>query len=289
MDMIKTAAHAKINLSLDVLGKRPDGYHELSTVMHEVPLRDELTIKIGEGNGIRAVTNVRYIKSDTNLAAKACRIFYEKLDTIRSSGYKSTGVLIEIDKRIPVGAGLGGGSADAAAVIKALNTFYGDPFNLNEMMEMGAKAGADVPFCIAGGCALCEGIGEIVRPQPPLTRGYLVIVKPRASISTAELFSAYRVAGRHIRPDTAGILRALSLGDIGEVARRVYNVLEPFAEKKCRDISDIRKGLLRLGALGASMTGSGSAVFALFDDMKAAQTAKNAFSERYKDVFLLKF
>jgi len=288
MDIIKVMAHAKINLSLDVIGKRPDGYHNLSTIMHEIPLSDEITIKIGEGEGIRAVTNFRYIRNDTNIAAKASKLFLEKCEQVCGRNAESTGILIEIRKKIPVGAGLGGGSADAAAVIKALNRYYGDPLDENTMIEVGARVGADVPFCIKGGCALCEGIGEIITPQPQLACGYIVVVKPKCSISTAELFSEYQTSKNQMRPDTPGILDALSAGDLGETARRVFNVLEHCAERKCRDIPDIHSGLLRHGALGASMTGSGSAVFGIFDDPASAQNAAKWYSEKYKDTFLLK-
>jgi 4-diphosphocytidyl-2-C-methyl-D-erythritol kinase len=230
MDTIRVSAPAKINLTLDVLGRRPDGYHDLATIMHEIPLSDDITVNIGGEKGIRAVTDVSYIRNDTNVAAKAARLFFEYLEDHGKLSADGIGILIEIKKKIPVGAGLGGGSADAAAVLKALNSYFGSPLSQSELIGVGASTGADVPFCIAGGCALCEGIGEIITPLPVLSGGYLVLVKPKISISTAELFSGFGSSKKQIHPDTAGAIKALSEGDLKGVASRAFNALERAAE-----------------------------------------------------------
>lgn len=279
MDSIRVKAYAKINLTLDVLGKRPDGYHDLATIMHQIPLSDDIIIRIGGDPGIRATTNISYIRNDTNIAAKAAKLLTEKL------GIANPSIAIEIHKRIPVGAGLGGGSADAAAVLTALSSYYKSGLSKDDLYDLGAKAGADVPFCIAGGCALCEGIGERITPIPPLKGGFLVLVKPRASISTAELFSEYRALPQQTRPDTAGAVRALQDGDFTGAAHRVCNVLEAAAEKKCGDIAEIRNNLCRLGAAGAAMSGSGSSVFGLFIDEKKAETAADFLKKQYRNTF----
>ncbi|MGI6577076.1 MAG: 4-(cytidine 5'-diphospho)-2-C-methyl-D-erythritol kinase [Eubacteriales bacterium] len=287
MIKLRTTAPAKINLTLDVLDRRPDGYHNLSTIMHQIPLEDEIEIIIGQGEGIRAVTNFSYIKADSNIAVKAVRLFLDELDKVGRFPEKNSGILIDIKKKIPVGAGLGGGSANAAAVIKVLNEYFGSPFTTKSLMEIGARVGADVPFCIVGGCALCEGIGDIITSINKLPPCYIVVVKPRASISTAELFSVYSSTKNSARPDTVGALDALKEGDLGGIARRVFNVLEEFAQKKIRGISEIKKDLMRQGALGSSMSGSGSAVFGIFDEIELAMAASSFFEKQYSQVYLL--
>jgi 4-diphosphocytidyl-2-C-methyl-D-erythritol kinase len=287
MIKLRTTAPAKINLTLDVLDRRPDGYHNLSTIMHQIPLEDEIEIIIGQGEGIRAVTNFSYIKADSNIAVKAVRLFLDELDKVGRFPEKNSGILIDIKKKIPVGAGLGGGSANAAAVIKVLNEYFGSPFTTKSLMEIGARVGADVPFCIVGGCALCEGIGDIITSINKLPPCYIVVVKPRASISTAELFSVYSSTKNSARPDTVGALDALKEGDLGGIARRVFNILEEFAQKKIRGISEIKKDLMRQGALGSSMSGSGSAVFGIFDEIELAMAASSFFEKQYSQVYLL--
>jgi 4-diphosphocytidyl-2-C-methyl-D-erythritol kinase len=287
MTKIRTTAPAKINLTLDVLDRRPDGYHNLATIMHQIPLEDEIEVVVGESGGIRAVTNFSYIRNDTNIAAKAAKLFIDELGKEVRITDKHSDILIDIKKKIPVGAGLGGGSADAAAVLKVLNVYFGSPFSMKSLAEIGARVGADVPFCIMGGCALCEGIGEIMTPLERLPSCYLVVVKPRASISTAMLFSEYASAKIQERPDTAGAVAALKDGDLGGVARRVFNVLEDIADKKIRGISEIKRELMRSGALGASMSGSGSAVFGIFDVKEAARSAASIFKKSYSQVHLL--
>ena len=165
MVKLHTKAPAKINLTLDVLSRRNDGYHNLSTIMHEIPLVDDIDIYLGQGKGVRAKTNFAFIRGDKNLASRACKLFFDELTTIGYDYEKVPGVFIDIHKRIPVGAGLGGGSADAAAVLNVLNEHFRFPFSLEKLMAIGAQLGADVPFCIHGGCALCEGIGEMITPR----------------------------------------------------------------------------------------------------------------------------
>lgn len=288
MIKLRTTAPAKINLTLDVLDRRPDGYHNLSTIMHQVPLEDEIEVMIGQGEGIRATTNLPFIRAETNIAAKAARLFIDELGKLIRISEKNTGILIDIRKRIPVGAGLGGGSANAAAVLKLLNEYFGSPFDEKSLVDIGARVGADVPFCLIGGCALCEGIGEIMTPLARIPSCYIVIVKPRASISTAQLFSEYTVAKSQVRPDTAGAVNALKAGDLCGISSRVFNVLEEVAVKKIKGISEIKRVLMRNGALGASMSGSGSAVFGIFDDKGAADSAASFFEKSHSQVFMLR-
>lgn len=281
MKILRVRAHAKINLALQVEGKRADGYHNLSTIMHQIPLYDDVELTLGAGSGIATETNFNYIRTDTNIATKAARRFFA------AAGIPEPGLLIRIFKRIPVGAGLGGGSADAAAVLLALNAEYGAPISSEQLNELAAKVGADVPFCLAGGCALCEGIGEQITELPTLPSCALLVVKPKASISTAQLFSEYDAKRQQRGPDIPGMIRALETGAFEEIARRVFNVLELYAERHCPEIATIHRELLYEGAIGAGMSGSGSAVFGLFKNAEHAKSAKLRFSTQYSDVFLL--
>lgn len=284
MDKLFTTANAKVNLTLDVTSRRTDGYHELATVMHEIPLANDITIQLGGGT-YECTTNLGFIRSDSNVALTAARLFFDR------SGIDAGGVKIHIHKRIPVGAGMGGGSADAAAVLRALNDYYSRPFTMNELQTLGASLGADVPFCLAGGAALCEGIGEVITPLPPLSGCGLVVTKPAVSLSTAEMFAWFdrntSSLRRRERPDTPGMVAALQASDADGVARRMFNAMESAAAQKCPDITALHHELLRLGAAGACMTGSGSAVCAIFHDTRDAARVADALRTHFSAVWAL--
>ncbi|MDR1116652.1 MAG: 4-(cytidine 5'-diphospho)-2-C-methyl-D-erythritol kinase [Oscillospiraceae bacterium] len=279
METLSIKANAKINLSLDIVGKRENGYHNLRTIMHELPLFDDISLTLDEGEGVTAHTNLKFISSESNLAAKAAALFL-------SAAGKRRSVSLNLFKRIPVGAGLGGGSADAAAVLKALNSHFGFPLSEKQLLELGKSLGADVPFCILGGCALCEEIGDVMTPLPTLPHCHIAVVKPKVSISTPEMFKFYDRMKIKLRPDTGGIISALHAGDLPAVSRRLYNVMEEAAKNFTKDISELRGTLLRGGALGACMSGSGSAVYGIFDSPGAAEAAVKPFG-RGVSVFLL--
>lgn len=277
--MLKVEAHAKINLTLDVVGKRPDGYHELRTIMHEIPLCDELTLDF-DAEGLSCASNLPYIKNDSNLALRAAVSFYERTGI-------DEGLRISVEKHTPVGAGLGGGSADAAAVLNALNDRHGDPLSKDELLALGAKLGADVPFCMVGGCALCEGIGEKMTELPTLPRCHIVLVKPAASLSTADMFARLDRMGKNaLHPDTDACIAALRSGDLIELAKRMFNSMES-AAGRVAEIAEAKNELLRMGALGACMSGSGSSVVGLFDDRKVAESAADGCRGYRREVFLL--
>lgn len=277
--MLKVEAHAKINLTLDVVGKRPDGYHELRTIMHEIPLCDELTLDF-DAEGLSCTSNLPYIKNDSNLALRAAVSFYERTGI-------DEGLRISVEKHTPVGAGLGGGSADAAAVLNALNDRHGDPLSKDELLALGAKLGADVPFCMVGGCALCEGIGEKMTELPTLPRCHIVLVKPAASLSTADMFARLDRMGKNaLHPDTDACIAALRSGDLIELAKRMFNSMES-AAGRVAEIAEAKNELLRMGALGACMSGSGSSVVGLFDDRKVAESAADGCRGYRREVFLL--
>ena len=275
-------AFAKLNLTLDILGKREDGYHDLRMVMQSITLADTLTLEENQGEGLRVSANLRFLPTgEKNLAAAAALRFWEAL------GREPEDLDIRIEKRIPVCAGMAGGSSDAAAVLRALNQRVGEPFSPTELARLGERVGSDVPYCVLGGTALAEGRGEVLTPLPALPRCHAVLCKPAFSISTPELFA--RVDGvklRH-RPDTEGMVVALEGGDLGGAARRMYNIFEDvLPPRQAEEISGIKNVLVQHGALGANMSGSGPTAFGLFDRLDAAQEARACLAQRYRDTFL---
>ena len=276
---MELTANAKINLTLDILRKREDGYHELQMVMQAVTLADQLTVAPAKGPEGDAVADLRFLPTgNKNLAQVAAAVFRQ-----------ATGLGGEVDvsirKRVPVCAGLAGGSADAAAVLRAMNALTGAGLSLEELARIGARAGSDVPFCVLGGTALAEGRGERLTPLPALPPCHIVICKPPFSIS--QLFGRVNVRKIVRRPDTQGVLAALKAGDLAGVARRMYNVFEDVVERRpAAEIAAIKAALIDRGALGASMSGSGPSVFGLFERSDAAQDAFSLLRESFRDVFV---
>lgn len=277
---IQEKAYAKLNLSLDVTGKREDGYHEVCMVMQSVDLCDEVRIQITEDGMFRSKSNRGYIPNDErNVAVKAAMVFNEAYDL------GGRGVNINMKKRTPVRAGLGGGSADAAAVLRGLNTLTGNPFSRKDLEQLAEKVGSDVAFCVAGGTQLATGRGEILTPLPDFGRQTVVICKPYFSISTPALFQKIDERKSKCRPDTDGILQALEQQDDQAVIHRMYNVFEDVLGNKSQGIREIKRGLMSHGALGACMSGTGSAVFGIFPDDKTGKHAYYALRNHYPDVF----
>jgi len=274
-------AYAKLNLTLDVLERRPDGYHDLCMVMQSVTLSDTLTVSVQPGSGVHVNTNLDFLPSDgRNLASLAARQF------LVHTG-KKLAVDIELEKRIPVCAGMGGGSSDAAAVLRALNDLTGAGLSPVELAGVGEAVGSDVPYCVLGGTALAEGRGEKLTPLPPLPSCTVVVCKPPFPISTPELFRA--ISGRKLRrrPDTAGLLDALSNRDLTGTARRMYNVFEDvLSPRQERTVAELKARLIARGALGACMSGTGPTVFGLFDGPAAAERAARDLRADFEDVFL---
>ena len=275
-------ARAKLNLTLDVLGKRPDGYHDLKMVMQSVALADTLTVETGTGEGLEVRTDLSFLpNNEKNLAAAAALAF----QTV--TGRDLGGVAIAIEKRIPVCAGMGGGSSDAAAVLRSLERMLGTGQDLAALARIGERVGSDVPYCVLRGTALAEGRGEVLTPLSALPHCHVVICKPAFSISTPELFRAVDGVRLRCRPDTDGVLAALEAGDLGGVARRMYNVFEDVLPSRQRtEVAAIRSALVQHGALGANMSGTGPTVFGLFDDADWARSAWEELRQTYRDVFL---
>ena len=261
-------AYAKLNLSLDVTGRRADGYHDLAMLMQTVSLCDELRLRFREDGQVRAGSNLRFIPSDErNLAVRAALRYLEAV------GDPGQGLQIELRKQIPVGAGMGGGSADAAAVLRALNRIYENRLNRRELEELAQQVGSDVAFCVAGGTALAEGRGEKLTDLPDLPDCCFVICKPSFSISTPELYKKLDSAPVRIHPDTPGLLTAVRAGDLSSLCRRMYNVFEEIDDRRLRTVAELKSRLLDHRAMGAMMTGTGSAVFGVFRRPEEAEAA----------------
>ena len=259
MQTIHEKAYAKLNISLDVTERRQDGYHNMVMVMQTVSLCDDLTISFNDSGRVQAQSSMTFIPGDErNLAVRAALKFLE------ASGNKGQGMLITLNKHIPVGAGMGGGSSDAAAVLRALNNHYGRPLTLPELETLAGEVGSDVPFCVAGGTALAKGRGEALSVLPDIPNCRFVICKPEFSISTPELFRKLDQTSLRAHPDTAGLVRAIEAGDLPGMCRRMYNVFEDVDDRRLRTVAEIKSVLLDYGALGAVMTGTGSAVFGVF-------------------------
>lgn len=282
MSQLTLAAPAKLNLTLDILGTRPDGYHEMEMVMQSVSLCDEVRLHLGFPGGIRAESGLRYLPNDKgNLAVSAALAFR------RATGQTWKDLRISLTKRIPVCAGTAGGSSDAAAVLRGLNTLTGASLSPLALAQLGAEVGSDVPYCVLGGTVLARGRGEVLTPLPDLPPCVFVLCKPRFSISTPALFRAWDKAKRHLRPDTQGVLAALKGGDLAALAQRMFNVFEAvLPPHQRRDIQGIKTTLLQAGALGAAMSGSGPTVFGLFPREDLAQAAVDQLREDYSEVFL---
>lgn len=274
-------AYAKLNLALDILRKRDDGYHDLRMVMQSIDLADEVAVTPQTEPGTAVSTDLPYLpKGEGNIAAKAASCFFSQ------TGLPPAGLSIDLKKRIPVCAGMAGGSSDGAAVLRVLRRMYMPEMPEERLAEIGALVGSDVPFCVCGGTMLAEGRGERLSPLPPLPPCWLVVCKPSYSVPTPELFSKVRVKKLRCHPDIPGMSDALEQGDLEGVARRLYNVFEDVLPRKYHQVFEIKSALLELGAMAASMTGSGPTVFGLFRDRSPAAQAAEALAAQYPSVYL---
>ncbi len=274
MDKVLINSQAKVNLSLDVCGVREDGYHTVRMLMQKCNLCDSIYVEKAEC-GIELSCNLHFLPTDErNIAYKAAKLFFEETGIVG-------GVEIKIEKRIPVSAGLAGGSGNAAAVLQGLNMVYDAGLSDEKLEEMGLKLGADVPYCLRGGTALAEGIGEQLTTLPSLPKTAIVIVKPKISVSTAEIYKAIDSEEILVRPDTEGMIACLERGDVRALAEKMHNVMEAVTQKMHPEIAQIRQSLLADGALGAIMSGSGPSVFGLFEDFTLAKNAAAKFKEKY--------
>lgn len=280
MESIKLKAYAKVNLSLDILGKRDNGYHEVEMIMQQITLHDDVMIKKID-QGLTIHTNCHYVPDDErNIAYKVASKIIEKYSI-------TSGVHIEIDKKIPVAAGLAGGSADAAAVVKGLNQLFELNMSLEEMKAIGVMYGADIPFCIAGGASVARGIGEVLEDIPSLKRVWMVLVKPPIGVSTASIYKALDVNHIQKHPDTQKLIGGMYDNDFRMVSECMYNVLEEVTSKKYSVIQEIESKMREYGALGSMMSGSGPTVFGIYKNYKKAEDAFKNLKRKHKEVFLV--
>ena len=276
---MKVLARAKINLTLDILGIRPDGFHQVATVMQSIALHDTLTFTPEESGIDLVVTGGKVSAGRDNLVYRAAELMRE-----RSVG--RPGVSIVLDKNIPVEAGLGGGSADAAATILALNDLWHINLPLPELIDLGAGLGSDVPFCIKGGTALALGRGELLKPLPHCPNLGLVLVKPPWGVSTAAVYRAYDQMPGKVKPDTAGMIQAIKEGDPVAIAGKLANALEEPVLTMHPAMAEIKKRLLQAGALGVLMSGSGSTVFGLTPDLSTAEKVAESYQPTSEELIL---
>lgn len=277
-EKMKVKAHSKINLTLNIVGKRPDGYHEVDMIMQTLDFGDTVSVeKMLSGIEITGTgNNVPY--DSTNIAWKAAKLFFD-VTGIRG------GAKIHIEKRIPVCAGMAGGSTDAAAALKALNSLYGKPLSTRVLIKVSAKLGADVPYCIMGGTARARGIGEVLTPLKPFGKVWVVVVKPCISISTPWAYSCLKY-DTMAHPDTDEAAKAIEEGNRNLVYNLMGNSFEESVFAKYPEIADIKAKLKSMGADGALMSGSGSTVFGIYEDKSLAEEAFEHFKDKYKEVVL---
>lgn len=285
MKKIKLDAYGKINLGLDVLGKRDDGYHDLDMVMQSVDLCDKITITKNDSDEITVKSNTGKIPNDeSNLAYKAAKLIIDEFKI-------NKGVEIEIEKNIPISGGMAGGSTDCAAVLKGMNKLFKLKLSEEELMERGVKLGADVPFCIMGKTARAEGIGEVLTPIPNKLKGYIVLAKPPISVSTGFVYGRIDEVEVENKPDTEAMIEAIEKNDLKGLADSICNVLEEVTIPDYPIVQEIKDKMIKNGALNAMMTGSGPTVFGLFDDKKKAVAAVDELKESriLEQLYLAKF
>jgi 4-diphosphocytidyl-2-C-methyl-D-erythritol kinase len=276
---MKIKAYAKINISLDVVGKREDGYHLLEMIMQTIDLYDIVEVKKIK-SGIQLECDKYYVPTDErNIAYKAAMIFKQHFGI-------DEGVYININKNIPVSAGLAGGSTDGAAVLKLMNKIFNINASDEELRKIAVKLGADVPYCISGGTALCEGIGERITQLKPFKDKILVLIKPPFGVSTKNVYKEFDLSKVVIHPKTKELIENIEKDNLEFVANNMKNLLENVTLRKHKTISNIKDGARMNQCLGTMMSGSGPTVLAFFDDMYKAQLCYDYMKSKYKDVFI---
>lgn len=273
MNSVKLKARAKINLGLDVIGKREDGYHEVRMIMQSLNLYDGVIIRKSDVPGIRLTTNRGYLPTnEDNLMYKAARILMDEY-------HVESGVEIELEKFIPVAAGMAGGSSDAAATLVGMNRLFQLGASREKLMELGLRIGADVPFCIMRGTVLAEGIGEKLTKLPPMMSCPIVIAKPGINVSTRFVYQNLRIDEQTVHPDIDGMIDAITEKDLKGVCSRLGNVLESVTVKEYPVIDTIKQEMISKGAMNSLMSGSGPTVFGIFKSRRTAHQCADYLKE----------
>lgn len=278
---VKVNAYAKINLMLDIICQRTDGYHDLFMIMQSIGLYDTVTVSETKSKKITITCNIDDIPLDEkNIAYKAANAFF------KATKIKNKGINIDLVKRIPHQAGLAGGSADGAGVLVALNKLLKANLSDDELCNIGVKIGADVPFCIKGGTLLAQGIGDVLNKVKPLRQCFILIAKPDYGVNTGKAYSCFDTCGKVHTPDKMGMLYAMQSRDLKEICLKMENVFEQFIEVPNK--VDIKNVMRDEGALGVCMSGSGPTVFGIFDDKEKAEAAAGKLKNYAKDIAVTK-
>lgn len=267
MNTIMLKAYAKINIGLDVLGKREDGYHEVRMIMQTIRLYDKLNMKKLNKDEIVIKTNLAYLPTNEN------NLVYRAIQMLKDEFNIKQGVYVELQKHIPVAAGLAGGSSDAAAALIGMNRLFQLKLTTTDLMQRAVKLGADIPYCILGGTALSEGIGEVLTPLAPMPNAYILIAKPPINVSTKYVYENLILDEKTNHPDIDGIMEAINSKDLCGVTNRLSNVLESVTIDRYPVIQEIKDTMIEFGAMNALMSGSGPTVFGVFDDLNLAKKA----------------
>ena len=274
--MITLQAYAKINLSLDVVGRLENGYHLVRMIMQTIGICDELSFERTDGE-------IRITANDGDLPLGEDNLIYRAAVMIRDR-FHTGGVSVHLEKRIPVAAGMAGGSTDAACTLKAMNQLYDLRLSGEELRELGVKLGADVPYCIMGGTALSEGIGEVLTPIAPMPDCFLLVAKPEINVSTKYVYEQLDSHEIPVHPDVDGMRRAIEDKNVRKMAKLLGNVLQTVTVERYPIVEELKQVMLEQGALGSLMSGSGPSTFGIFDDEVKAQAA----AERIKALGLAK-
>lgn len=270
MNTMMLKAYAKINLGLDVLGKREDGYHEVRMIMQTIRLYDKLVMKKISNEEVIIKTNLSYLPTNEN------NLVYKAIQLLREEFHIKQGVYVELEKHIPVAAGLAGGSSDAATTLIGMNRLFHLKLSNKDLMDRAVRLGADIPYCILGGTALSEGIGEVLTPLPNMPPAYILIAKPPISVSTKYVYEHFDMTREVNHPDIDGMTEAINQKELVGVTERLSNVLENVTISQYPVIKEIKDLMISYGAMNALMSGSGPTVFGVFDDLNHA---KKAFSQ----------
>lgn len=285
MEKIELKAYGKINLGLDVIRKRPDGYHDLDMIMQMVDVYDDIVITKNKTGKIEVKTDTTVLSNGKdNLAYMAAKMLMDEFKI-------KDGVNIYINKRIPIAGGMAGGSSDCATTLMGINQLFELGLSKEELMERGVKLGADVPYCVLGGTAIARGIGEVLTPLPATADCHVIIAKPPVSVSTAYVYGHIKPLEITKRPDIEAMAQSIKDGDLKKMASLIYNVMEDVTVVEYPIISEIKQVMLDNGALNSIMSGSGPTVFGLFDDKEKAQQCVKTLEEKglTQQLYLTKF
>lgn len=286
MDKLALKAYGKINLGLDVLRKRPDGYHDLKMIMQMVDVYDDIIItKTDRKNEIIVATDKFVLENEKgNLAYMAAKLLFDEFDIHQ-------GIEIKINKRIPIAGGMAGGSSDCATTLMGINEMFDLKLSKEDLMKRGVKLGADVPYCVLGKTAIAEGIGEILTPLPTPPSCYVIIAKPPVSVSTAFVYGNIRPDEITKRPDIDGMAEAIKNGDLYKMSSLLYNIMEDVTVPEYPIIADIKKMMIENGALNSIMSGSGPTVFGIYDNLEKAENTMKLLkkSNLTEQLYLTKF